>query len=374
MISLYLHIPFCIKKCLYCDFFSYRFDISLIHSYIDALIEEIADVSLYNSYLVKTVYIGGGTPSILSEEDIEVLFNAIYRSFKLVDQPEITIEVNPGTVDKRKLSFYRSLGINRISIGVQSLQSEELKFLGRVHTSQEAVDAIELAVDVGFDNINVDLIYGIPIQTLDSWLLTLRKVLTYPIKHISIYGLIYEPGTPLFKALNRGKFDPLPEDVELTIFNTSQVLLKEYNFLWYEISNYSKEGFECKHNLTYWECGDYLGLGASSHSLIENERYSNTPNIGAYINLIKMKQSPRIWIQKLSPLDRAKELVILGLRLRKGISLDDIYKKTGVNITKLYYNSIKKLREDGLIDFDGSRISLTERGRLLGNLVFEKFI
>jgi oxygen-independent coproporphyrinogen-3 oxidase len=345
-----------------------------MHRYIEALVEEIRGITFYNSYLVRTIYIGGGTPSILQEEDIDILFDTIYKSFKIINNPEITIEVNPGTINERKLKLYRELGINRISTGIQSLQPEELKFLGRIHTSEEAINSIELAEKMGFDNISIDLIYGIPNQTVDSWKATLKQVLDTSIKHISIYGLIYEPGTPLYKALNRGKITPLSEDVELDIFDTSQILLTENGFLWYEISNYSIEGFECKHNLTYWEGGDYLGIGASSHSLIEDERYSNTPNIGAYINLIKMKQSPRVWVQKLLPLDRAKELIILGLRLRKGVLLSDVYKKTGVDILKLYYNSIEKLKDNGLLNFDGNRISLTERGRLLGNLVFEEFI
>jgi len=373
-IALYVHIPFCIKKCLYCDFFSYRFDISLVHRYTEALIEEIKNIKVRNTYLVKTVYIGGGTPSILPGEDMEVLFGAIYKSFKIINNPEITIEVNPGTVNERKLKLYRELGINRISIGVQSLQPEELKLLGRIHTPEEAIKSIELAEKVGFDNINIDLIYSIPNQTVNSWKATLKQALNMSIKHISIYGLMYEPGTPLYKALTKGKVTPLSEDVELEIFNISQRILAENGLLWYEISNYSIEGFECKHNLTYWEGDDYLGIGVSSHSFIENERYSNTPNIGSYINLVKNRQSPRVWVQKLSLLDKAKELVILGLRLRKGINLVEVYEKTGVDIKKLYGKSIDKLIQEELITFDGDTLFLTERGRLLGNLVFEEFI
>lgn len=371
-IALYIHIPFCIKKCLYCDFHSFRFDISLFTQYKLALLKEIG---LYSNrdFTIETVYIGGGTPSVFPLEYISEIVKAIPSLGKISDNLEFTIEVNPGTIDREKLEVYKSLGINRISIGIQSLIDEELKTLGRIHTKEEALYSIQLAKEVGFNNINVDLIYGIPGQNLESWGYTLRKVLDLDITHVSIYGLMYEPGTPLYKFLIRKRISPMSEDLELEIFNLTQEVLKEYDFSWYEISNYAKKGYECRHNMTYWEGGDYLGLGSSAHSLIEGTRYSNTPNIESYVKLLSSGKSPRVWIERLPPLERAKELIILGLRMKRGVSLREVYQRTRIDVSHLFNDNIKKLVDEGLISFKDERIALTERGRLLGNLVFEEF-
>lgn len=371
-IALYIHIPFCIKKCLYCDFHSFRFDISLFTQYKLALLKEIG---LYSNrdFTIETVYIGGGTPSVFPLEYISEIVKAIPSLGKISDNLEFTIEVNPGTIDREKLEVYKSLGINRISIGIQSLIDEELKTLGRIHTKEDALYSIQLAKEVGFNNINVDLIYGIPGQNLESWGYTLRKVLDLDITHVSIYGLMYEPGTPLYKFLIRKRISPMSEDLELEIFNLTQEVLKEYDFSWYEISNYAKKGYECRHNMTYWEGGDYLGLGSSAHSLIEGTRYSNTPNIESYVKLLSSGKSPRVWIERLPPLERAKELIILGLRMKRGVSLREVYQRTRIDVSHLFNDNIKKLVDEGLISFKDERIALTERGRLLGNLVFEEF-
>lgn len=371
-IAIYIHIPFCIKKCRYCDFHSFRYDISLFCQYKSALLKEIERYS-NQDYFIDTIYIGGGTPSIFPSEYLREIIDAVSSLGKISSYLEFTIEVNPGTVDREKLEGYKELGINRISIGVQSLIDEELKILGRIHTRDEALYSIQLAKEVGFANINVDLIYGIPGQSLESWRYTLKEVLDLNITHISIYGLMYEPGTVLYKSLIMGEITPMPEDLELEIFNLTQEILNEYNFSWYEISNYAKKGYECRHNITYWDGGDYLGLGSSAHSFIRDTRYSNTPNIEAYIRLLSNSKSPRIWIERLSPLEKAKELIILGLRMRRGVSLKEVYQKTGVDVSYLFKENIKKLVEEGLISYKDERIALTEKGRLLGNLVFEEF-
>ncbi|MGC8971711.1 MAG: radical SAM family heme chaperone HemW [bacterium] len=372
-IAIYIHIPFCIKKCLYCDFFSFRFDISLFHQYTKALIKELK-LNLNKDYSVRTIYLGGGTPSILPLDDLEDIIETIFKLVKVEEDFEFTIEVNPGTIDREKLKEYRNFGINRISIGIQSLNDEELKVLGRIHSSKEALEALDMAISVGFENINADLIYGIPNQTLESWRDTLGKTLKREeLTHISIYGLMYEPGTPLYKALINGKIEPMSEDIEVEIFNVAQEILSKYGFIWYEISNYAKKGYECRHNLTYWRGENYLGFGPSAHSLIGNIRYSNTPNIKAYVELLLNNKTPKIWEEKLSPLEKAKELVILGLRLREGISLGVVYKRTGINIEGIFSESIKKLVSQGLLYKREDRIALTEKGRLLGNLVFEEF-
>lgn len=333
------------------------------------------EIKLYldRSYTIKTIYIGGGTPSIFPLEDIEEIVDCLFSLGKIDHNLEFTIEVNPGTIDREKLEKYRNLEINRISIGVQSLREEELKLLGRIHSSEEALYSILLAKEAGFTNINVDLIYGIPGQTVESWESSLKKILELDITHISIYGLMYEPGTPLYRSLIRGKIIPMSEDTELEIFRVTQDVLRDYGFSWYEISNYAREGYECRHNITYWEGGDYLGFGSSAHSLIKNARYSNTPNITAYIELLNKNKSPRIWVQKLSPIDRAKELMILGLRLRKGVSLHNISENTGVNVKSIFIQNIEKLTSLGLVYYDGDRLALTEQGRLLGNEVFMEF-
>ncbi|MCX7796276.1 MAG: radical SAM family heme chaperone HemW [bacterium] len=372
-IALYIHIPFCIKKCLYCDFHSFRFDLSLIHQYTLALIKEL-ELRLNKGSMIKSIYLGGGTPSILPVEDLEKIVDTIYKSANLEESLEFTIEVNPGTINMDKLRFYRNLGINRISIGVQSLVDEELRTLGRIHSSKEALDALDISVKVGFENISVDLIYGIPNQTIESWGKTLESVLKRGLTHISIYGLIYEPGTPLYKFLNRGMVNPMPESLELEIFNITQEVLDRYGFFWYEISNYAKDGYECRHNLTYWKGEDYLGFGPSAHSLIGNVRNSNTPNIKAYVELVNRGKSPKIWEDRLSPFEKAKELVILGLRLREGVSISEVYMKTGIDIGKIFSQNIEKLVFQQLIYRQDDRIALTDKGRLLGNLVFGEFL
>jgi len=371
-VALYIHIPFCIKKCLYCDFHSFRFDLSLIHRYTRALIKELK-LFLNTDYLIKTIYLGGGTPSILPVESIEEIVQTIYGSFKLDDNLEFTIEVNPGTVDEEKLRLYKTLGINRISIGIQSIEEEGLKILGRIHSGKEALEALDTAINVGFTNINVDLIYGIPNQTLESWRYTLKEVLRRNPTHMSVYGLMYEPGTPLYKALIRNRIKPMSEDLEVEIFNETQEVLSTYGLRWYEISNYAKDGYECRHNLTYWRGEDYLGFGPSAHSLVGNTRYSNTPNIKAYVELLDRGKSPKIWEERLSPPERAKELIILGLRLREGVSLCDVYRRTGVDVGRIFSENIERLISYGLLYKKDDRIQLTEKGRLLGNLVFEEF-
>ncbi len=331
-------------------------------------------MNLNKDYSVRTIYLGGGTPSILPLDDLEDIIETIFKLVKVEEDFEFTIEVNPGTIDREKLKEYRNFGINRISIGIQSLNDEELKVLGRIHSSKEALEALDMAISVGFENINADLIYGIPNQTLESWRDTLGKTLKREeLTHISIYGLMYEPGTPLYKALINGKIEPMSEDIEVEVFNVAQEILSKYGFIWYEISNYAKKGYECRHNLTYWRGENYLGFGPSAHSLIGNIRYSNTPNIKAYVELLLNNKTPKIWEEKLSPLEKAKELVILGLRLREGISLGVVYKRTGINIEGIFSESIKKLVSQGLLYKREDRIALTEKGRLLGNLVFEEF-
>jgi len=371
-VALYIHIPFCIKKCLYCDFHSFRFDLSLIYRYTQALIRELK-LFLSTDYSVKTIYLGGGTPSILPVEALEEIVRTIYGSFKSDDNIEFTIEVNPGTVNEEKLRLYKTLGINRISIGIQSLKEEELKILGRIHSGKEALEALDTAINVGFTNINVDLIYGIPNQTLESWRYTLQEVLKRNPTHMSVYGLMYEPGTPLYKALIRNKIKPMSEDLEIEIFKATQEILSTYGLGWYEISNYAKDGYECRHNLTYWRGEDYLGFGPSAHSLFGNTRYSNTPNIKAYIELLDRGKSPKVWEERLSPLEKAKELIILGLRLREGVSLCDVYRRTGIDVGRIFSENIERLISYGLLYKKEDKIQLTERGRLLGNLVFEEF-
>ncbi len=372
-IALYIHVPFCIKKCLYCDFYSIRFDVSLLNQYTLALIKEL-ELRLNRDYLVKSIYLGGGTPSILPLENLERIVDTIYMLTRLEENLEFTIEINPGTINKEKLKIYKDLGINRISIGIQSLIDDELQLLGRIHSSKEALEALDISIESGFDNINVDLIYGIPTQTLKSWKYTLESVLKRNLTHISIYSLMYEPGTPLYKSFIRREIDQMPEDLELEIFDVTQEVLDRHRFFWYEISNYAKDGYECRHNLTYWKGEEYLGFGPSAYSFMRNTRWSNTPNVKAYIELLNRSKNPKIWEEKLSPFEKAKELVILGLRLKEGVSLSEVHIKTGINIEEIFAENIKKLISQGLMCRKGDKIALTTKGRLLGNLVFGEFL
>lgn len=402
-LGLYIHIPFCVKKCAYCDFLSAPAGEREIHAYTDALIHEIrARGENHKDYRVRTVFLGGGTPSVLSGGDAARIFRALKKSFDIAENPEITLEVNPGTVTEEKTAAWKNAGINRISIGLQSVNDRELKMLGRIHTFREFLNTWKLVRRAGFNNVSIDLISAIPGQTVQSWERTLRTVAELGPEHISAYSLIIEEGTPFYTLYGDGKenagdssFPPLPdEDEDREIYQRTASVLNEYGYHRYEISNYAREGYECRHNLGYWERKEYLGLGLGASSLIRECRFHNTADMEKYMHVYgsggkaaegeensacscmktEEQNSTLEEIEKLSVEDQMEEFMFLGLRKTAGISPEDFRRSFDRNIMDVYGEKLIKLEKQGLIRNSGARIRLTERGTDISNYVFSEFI
>ena len=385
-LELYVHIPFCVRKCAYCDFLSAPADTQERTLYIDALTEEIrARKNDFNAYRVSTIFLGGGTPSILEGDDSARIFRALQENFDISDDAEITMEVNPGTVTEEKAASWRKSGVNRLSIGLQSADDRELKMLGRIHTYREFLDTWKIVREAGFENVNVDLISAIPGQNLRSWSETLRKVADLGPEHISAYSLIIEEGTPFYERYGDGSGEdenkgnhlpPLPdEDTEREMYKATEKILAEYGYHRYEISNYSKTGYECRHNLGYWERKEYLGLGLGASSLISECRFHNTADMESYLRFYENAGTGICEdIEHLSVEDQMEEFMFLGLRKTDGVSVDDFRKAFGKEIREVYGEQMRKLEEQRLIEYSGNRVRLTERGTDISNYVFSEFM
>ena len=363
--GIYLHIPFCIKKCPYCDFYSIT-DQSLKQPFIKALIREIEMVSS-SSLLFDTLYFGGGTPSVFKAEDISRIIEKIYSLFNMLADSEITIEVNPGTVAFEQLVEYRSIGINRINIGVQSFQDANLDFLGRIHSSNDADLTIRWARKAGFDNIGIDLIYGIPGQTKKTWLYDLQRAVEFEPEHLSCYMLTYEKGTPLDRERRQGKFKPVAGSLLAELFETTMEYLTTHGYVQYEISNFAKNvSRKSRHNMKYWSFSPYLGFGPSAHSFIEPQRYWNCRSVKKYIENIKEGRQPVEEKEILSKEQRMTEMVYLGLRKTDGIGIDVIDETLGINFCQIFAEKIKQLEEDGYIlpIHPKNRCALSRKGML----------
>lgn len=379
-LELYVHIPFCVKKCNYCDFMSFSCDERTQLEYADALIREIkAYGPKCQDYAVSTIYIGGGTPSWLNEDKLVEILDAIYRNFKVLADAEVSMECNPGTVTAAKLAKYRMAGINRLSIGLQSADNDELKILGRIHTYEQFVKTYELARNAGFANINVDLISGIPYQTTEKFLKTLQKVVWLKPNHISAYSLIIEKGTPFYETY---KFDAvrqeagmqtevLPtEDEVYRIYKLTQEYLAKAGYQQYEISNFAQPGYECVHNIGYWTRQNYLGLGLGAASLMENVRYTNTTDLYAYIDGTKLRE----YEEPVSRKAQMEEFMFLGLRMNEGVTRTRFFQEFGIPIEGIYLNVLENLKNEELIDTRGGRIALTEKGADISNYVLAQFL
>ncbi len=363
MKGLYVHIPFCIKKCKYCDFVS--FTCGDKSAYIEELCKEL---SKYNGEKIDTVFIGGGTPTILSEALLEKLILCIKTTFKLDKNTEWSIEANPKTVDERKLKLLAKHGINRISIGVQSFNDNELAAIGRAHNAKEAIETVELAKKY-FDNINIDLIFALPNQTFESFLNTLNTAISLNTSHISCYSLILEEGTPLYNEhLNSPLILP-DEDTERNMYEEAFSLLNKSGYNRYEISNFAKENRECRHNLKYWQCDDYIGAGLAAHSLLDGARYENTADMSEYLkgNYIKEKTV-------LDDKDRIAEYIIMSFRLQKGILNKDFSKKFEKDFETNYKKQLDRFIKLGLIERTDTGFRLTNEGISLSNSVLCEFI
>ena len=372
-IGIYVHIPFCKKKCDYCDFISYCGKDSIIPKYIEAVKKEIELQKIKPQ--ITTIYIGGGTPSYIDSKYIKEIMAEIKKK-NVIENAEITIEVNPGTVTKEKLEDYISCGINRISIGLQSTQDNLLQEIGRIHNFEQFLETYNLAKNVGFKNINVDLMLGLPNQRIKDLKESLEKIIKLKPKHISVYSLIVEDNTPIAKKIELHELELPDEELERNMYWYVKNTLELNGYIHYEISNFAKKGYESNHNMNCWRQKEYLGIGVAAHSYRDITRYSNTINLEEYIRNVKSGnlERNRIIHEIQKEDDTKKEFMLLSLRTIGGVKISDFKNKFGDNPIYLYRNELKKLSEEKLITVDEDKIRLTNKGIDLANLVWEEFI
>ncbi|MGR3174930.1 MAG: radical SAM family heme chaperone HemW [Candidatus Scalindua sp.] len=370
--SLYIHIPFCISKCIYCDFNSIVMKSQIVDEYLNAIENELQAIN--GKYSFTTVYIGGGTPTVLSEIQLIKLLNIISKHVDVFNLNEYTIEVNPGTLTEEKILALKNSYISRISIGIQSFNDKYLKFLGRIHTAKEAKDIFSNLREKGFENINIDLIYGYSSQHLNEWKTDLRECFKLSPEHISAYCLTYESGTPLVEMMDSGKLNKLSEEEELDMYEHTNDFLGNNGYNHYEISNFAKQGKECQHNTVYWENREYIGIGAGAFSYINGERYCSIKNVKEYISAVRSKKNLICFSEKLLQEKRASEILIMALRMTSGISKNEFFDRSGYNLTELFGTQLSILTQAGLINFDDERIKLTRRGLSVADSVMMEFV
>jgi len=369
-LEIYIHIPFCVKKCDYCDFFSMTASDEIKELYVKALLREIAAVKVPLNDGVCSIFFGGGTPSILDAKWICEILQGLRLRFTFADDIEISIECNPGTINDEKLLAYREFGINRISFGLQSTNNEELLSLGRIHTYEDFLASYEMARAVGFNNISVDLISGLPHQSLASWSASLKAIGALKPEHISAYSLIVEAGTPFATK----KLHLPDEDEERRMYEQTYEILAGFGYDQYEISNYAKSGYQCRHNVGYWQRLNYLGLGVSAASLVDDMRYCNIRDLQGYIKNSHNLERIRCDIEYLSEQDKMEEFVLLGLRKLKGLD-DSVFKAAfGVSLGAAYGAKIARLVEQGLLEFAEGYLRLTRKGISVSNYVIAKLL
>ena len=367
MRGLYIHIPFCLKKCEYCDFISYTDCYDKESDYLAALVEEF---KVYEDKQVDTVYIGGGTPSSLSTDGLLFLIDKIYEYFDVTQTCEITMEINPKTADMKKLKAIKSAGVNRLSIGVQSFNDEELSAIGRIHTSADAQNCILDAKFAGFKNISVDLMFGLPKQTVESYRNSLIKAITSGVNHISAYSLILEEGTPLYERVKNWEVRLPREDAEVAMYDLTCDVLSASGFRQYEVSNFAKSGYESRHNIKYWECEDYIGCGAAAHSYFRGKRFKNHETIDDYIK----NPTARLDEVELSMKDKMSEFMFLGLRKIDGIDLEEFECRFINSAYEIYGPVIEKYIKAGLLTHEKGFLKFTPRGMRLSNTVLCEFV
>jgi len=372
-IGIYVHIPFCKKKCDYCDFISYCGKDDLIEKYVDSVKKEIDHVKIKSE--ITTIYIGGGTPSYIDSKFIVQILEKI-KEKNVAQDAEITIEVNPGTVTQEKLQDYIDCGINRISIGLQTTNDELLKQIGRIHNYEQFLETYKLAKKVGFKNINVDLMLGLPNQRIIDLKESLENVLRLAPKHISVYSLIVEEGTPIANKIKNGKLKLLDDELERNMYWYVKNTLELNGYKHYEISNFAKKGYESKHNMNCWNQMEYVGIGTAAHSYRDITRYSNTEDIKEYIKNVQKGEfeKNRIIHEMQKEEDSKKEFMLLGLRKIDGLKISEFKNKFGDNPIYLYRNELKKLSDEKLIIIQDDNIRLSNKGIDLANLVWEEFV
>ncbi|MFV0470173.1 MAG: radical SAM family heme chaperone HemW [Dysgonomonas sp.] len=368
MAGIYIHVPYCKTRCIYCDFFT-QVSMDNRGSYVEAVSKEI---QLRKQYLgdetVETIYFGGGTPSQLNKEEFERIFQSIYDNFSVSETPEITVEANPDDLTPDYIKMLRDLPFNRISIGIQSFDDEMLKFLKRRHSSQQAISAIAELQKCGFDNISVDLMYGLPSQTEALWMHDLQMIADLDIQHISAYHLIYEEGTKLFRLLKNRQVSEVDEDTSLLLFSKLMETSENMGFIHYEISNFAKEGYISRHNSSYWLGAKYLGLGPSAHSFDGNNRAYNVLSIPQYITGIDAGE-PNLKIEFLNDQIRYNEYILTGMRTMWGIDLQDVNQKFGKEKFEYCSNIVRQYAEKGLLKIKGSNVSLSKDGIFISDTI-----
>lgn len=378
-LELYIHIPFCVRKCKYCDFLSAPGNENEIDRYVAQLIKEITVQSqFYTDYVVSSIFFGGGTPSILKSAHITNIMSVIYANWKVEASAEISLEANPGTVTEDRLLNYKVAGINRLSFGLQSANDAELKILGRIHTFSQFLESYEMARAAGFDNINVDLISAVPGQSLTSWKNTVKRVAMLKPEHISAYSLMIEEGTEFFDLYTskEGKKMLPSEDEDREMYHATKAILNEYGYNRYEISNYARPGFECKHNIGYWTGAEYLGLGLGASSYTMDRRFHVERDLNNYMQIDMTKDITPLYedIQQLSYEDKMNEFMFLGLRMTQGVSGAEFAERFKQNMFEVYYFAIDKNIRHGLLEVDQPYLRLTEKGLDLANVVMGDFV
>ena len=375
MLGLYIHIPFCVSKCNYCDFNSFKLNKELKYRYIKDLKKEmILYKEEFRDKEITSIFLGGGTPSILESEEIREIFFNIKSNFNIKKDAEITIECNPGTLSKEKLITMKELGINRLSIGLQATQNYHLKSIGRIHTYEEFVKNYKEALDIGFKDINIDLMYALPNQNFDEWKESLEKIVKLNPSHISAYSLILEEGTKLYYMYEKNEFEMIDEDTDIKMYNYTINYLKDNGYNQYEISNYAKNGFECKHNILYWKCNHYIGLGPGASGYIDDYRYNNLESLNDYHEKLLNNEKPIDFIDKLSIEDKIQEKIFMGLRMNEGIKFDEFKNEFNLDFKERFKDILKRLSNNKLIVEDEFGIKFTQEGREISNSIFVEFM
>lgn len=369
-LELYVHIPFCVRKCQYCDFLSGPSDEETKDRYIEALLKEIRAAEHTEVYEIVSVFIGGGTPSALKAEAIASIMRTLQEQFFFCEDAEVTIEANPGTVDLEKLTIYRNVGINRLSLGLQSTDAEELKLLGRIHSYEEFLKSYEWAREAGFSNINIDLMFAIPGQTGEAWRQHLYQVAELNPEHISAYSLIIEEGTPFAEQ----NLDLPDEDTEYQMYEDTAEILERYGYRQYEISNYAKQGYMCRHNAGYWQRREYLGFGLGASSLYREMRFSNTRRMQEYLKESRNPDQIRKDVTVLSRNERIEEFMFLGLRMTEGISEKKFEENFDVRLMDVYGDILQKYEETGFVEHIETKWRLTRKGIHVSNHILADFL
>ena len=375
-LGIYIHIPFCIRKCSYCDFYSVAWNDELEYKFIEAVSNEIRSYKdrVRKDYTVDTIFFGGGTPTIIEPENLEKIIDTLREVIEIDRDCEITMEANPNTLTDDKLKQYKDIGINRLSIGIQSLNDEILKKIGRIHCSLEAIEAVDRAKTAGFDNINADIMFNIPGQTIYDIEDTLHKIIQKGVKHISFYSLKLEEGTPMYAMEKRNKITMPDDDYEREMYYAGRIIMEKNNLYQYEISNFAHRGFECRHNLKYWNQEEYIGFGPSAHSFLNNVRYSNPSDLKIYCEEGSSMVFQRTIQEKLEKNDLMFEYIMLRLRLKEGLNMKTFNNKFSADFNKLYSKQIEYLLKNKLIEVKDDKIRLTLRGMDISNYVIMEFM